>query len=507
MKTISNFKKSLPTLLVLFMVSLASYAQQFSPQYFRHYDQRGVNVFETRKADSSTFDGVKLRIGANFTQGFQTLRHSNSARAILTSTGLPTLMETDPGSGSFVNQATGVAVPGIVQHPTIYGNYTNATNQLYINNNELFDLSNGFPLAQANLNLDVQLADGVRLNLVSYMSAHHHNEFWVKGGYIQVDKVGFLNSDFMDRVWKNVTLKVGHMEVNYGDSHFRRNDGGNTFYNPFIENNIMDAYSTEIGGELYWQKRGIIAMVGLTDGEIQGSVTKRNDRKPSIYGKLGYDKPFGELGRARITGSFYTTKSSISNTIYGGDRTGSNYQYVMEPMAATLTGNAFSGRVNPGFKDNVTALMINPFIKYAGVEFFGTWEMSRGNSQVENGEVQYSNSALGEVSKLSNRQFNQLEADLLYRFGKNQKFYLGAKYNTIKGTLAFGQSTTATSINQGTRGDVSINRTSVAAGWFITSNIMFKAEYVNQVYKDYPDTNILSGGKFNGLVLQGSIGF
>lgn len=507
MKTNSNFRKSLPILLVLLMVSLASYAQQFSPQYFRNYDKRGVNVFETPKIDSTKFDGVKLRIGANFTQGFQTLRHSNSARAILTSTGLPTLMETAPGSGSFVNQATGVAVPGIVQHPTVFGTYTNATNQLYTNSNQLFDLSNGFPLAQANLNLDVQLADGVRLNLVSYMSAHHHNEFWVKGGYIQVDKVGFLNSDFMDRIWKNVTLKVGHMEVNYGDAHFRRNDGGNTFYNPFIENNIMDAYATEIGGELYWQNRGIVAMVGLTDGEIQGSVTKANDRKPSIYGKFGYDKPFGELGRARITGSFYTTKSSISNTIYGGDRTGSNYQYVMEPMAATLTGNAFSGRVNPGFKDNVTSFMINPFIKYAGVEFFGTWEMSKGNSQVENGEVQYSNSALGEVSKLGNRQFNQLEADLLYRFGKDEKFYLGAKYNTINGTLAFGQNTTATSINQGTRGDVSVNRTSIAAGWFITRNIMFKAEYVNQVYKDYPDINILSGGKFNGLVLQGSIGF
>ena len=119
------------------------------------------------------------------------------------------------------------------------------------------------------------------------MSSHHHNEFWVKGGYFQIDKVGFLNSELMDKLWKNLTLKVGHMEINYGDAHFRRNDGGNTMYNPFIENNIMDAFSTEIGGELYWQKSGWIAMIGITDGEIQGSVTKPNDRKPSIYGKLG----------------------------------------------------------------------------------------------------------------------------------------------------------------------------------------------------------------------------
>ena len=63
-------------------------------------------------------------------------------------------------------------------------------------------------------------------------------------------------------------------------------------------------------------------MLAMTDGEIQGSVSKPDDRKPSIYGKFGFDKKFGDI-RARLTGSFYTTKSSISNTLYGGDRTGS----------------------------------------------------------------------------------------------------------------------------------------------------------------------------------------
>lgn len=507
MKTQSNFYRSLAIVTGLLFASLSLFAQQKPLQYFRYYDQRGINVFETSKNDSVKFDGLRLRLGANFTQGFQKLNHSNSTRAILTGTSLPTLMETAPGSGSFVNSATGVAVAGIVQHPTILGGYTNAQNALYTNSNQLYDLSAGFPLAQANLNLDVQLADGIRVSLVSYMSSHHHNEFWVKGGYFQIDKVGFLNSEFMNRLWKNLTLKVGHMEINYGDAHFRRSDGGNTLYNAFIENNIMDAYNTEIGGELYWQKSGMIAMLGITDGEIQGSVTKANDRKPSIYGKVGYDSYLADDFRVRVTGSFYTTKSSISNTVYGGDRTGSNYQYAMEPLAATLTGNAFSGRINPGFKDNVTAFMVNPFVKFKGLEFFGTYEISKGNSQVENGEVQYSNPALGEIQKLDDRKFNQFQADLLYRFGKDEKFYVGAKYNTINGTLAFGQSTTATSINQGTRGDVTVDRASFAAGWFITKNVMFKAEYVTQKYKDYPDTHILSGGKFDGFVVQGIIGF
>ena len=35
------------------------------------------------------------------------------------------------------------------------------------------------------------------------------------------------------------------MEVNYGDAHFRRSDGGNTMWNPWIENNIMDEFAAK----------------------------------------------------------------------------------------------------------------------------------------------------------------------------------------------------------------------------------------------------------------------
>src|SRR5688572_20155054 len=254
------------SLMAFMMMTLGAYAQQGRIQYFRPYDQRGINVFETSKEDTVLFDGLKLRIGANFSQQYQNLKHSNSENMV----------------GE-------------------------------VNKNALYDISPGFNLAMANLDIDVQLTDGVRVSLVSYMSTRHHNEFWVKGGYFQIDKVGFLNNEFMNNVWKNLTLKIGHMELNYGDAHFRRSDGGNTLFNPFVENNIMDAFTTEIGGELYWQKSGFLLMGGITDGEINGSVTKADDRKPSFYGKVGYDKSFDNDKRVRLTGSMYTTKSSISN--------------------------------------------------------------------------------------------------------------------------------------------------------------------------------------------------
>jgi hypothetical protein len=446
--------------IMLMILSVNVNAQRSPLQYFRPYDQRGVNMFETSKIDTVGFDGeLKLRIGANFAQQFQNLKHSNSEN--------------------------------------IVGE---------VNKNQLYDLAPGFNLAMANFNIDAQIADGVRVSLVSYMSSRHHNEFWVKGGYFQIDKVGFLKSDLLNKLWKNLTLKIGHMEINYGDAHFRRSDGGNSLYNPFVENNLMDAFNTEIGGELYFQKSGFISMIGITDGENQGSVTKASERKPSIYGKLGYDKTFGENNRVRLTGSLYTTKSSISNVLYGGDRTGSHYYFVMEGPAATLTGNAFSGRINPGFKDNVTSIMINPFIKIGGIEAFGTYEISKGNSQVENGEIQSTNPLLPALGKLDRRQFHQYAVDLLYRFA-NDKMYVGAKYNVVNGALAFGQSTTQPNIDQGIRDNVRVDRTAFAAGWFMTKNILMKAEYVTQKYKGFPTTDIRSNGKFEGWVIEGVIGF
>ncbi|HEY1112716.1 MAG TPA: hypothetical protein VGE66_04120, partial [Chitinophagaceae bacterium] len=113
------------------------------PSNWRPYDQRGINVFETSKADTIPFEGTRVRLGAGFTQQFQGLKHENTV-------------------------ATGLK-----------------------SKNTLYALAPGFNMAQANLNLDMQLADGIRLSVESYMSARHHNEFWVKGGYIQFDKLPF----------------------------------------------------------------------------------------------------------------------------------------------------------------------------------------------------------------------------------------------------------------------------------------------------------------------------
>jgi hypothetical protein len=64
------------------------------------------------------------------------------------------------------------------------------------NVNQLVEIGSGFNNADANLYLDAQLAKGIRVALTSYLSSRHHNETWVKDGYLLID----------DSPWENPTL-------------------------------------------------------------------------------------------------------------------------------------------------------------------------------------------------------------------------------------------------------------------------------------------------------------
>ncbi|QCR21481.1 hypothetical protein [Pontibacter sp. SGAir0037] len=430
-------KKTLLSLSLLLGLQLSSHAQVTlsDMQNWRPNDKRGIHVFETSKQDTVVYEGLKLRLGGSFTQQFQMLQHSNTASAVL-----------------------------------------NSNEQ---NLNQLITIGNGFNLATANLNFDVALADGIRLNLVTYLSSRHHPETWVKGGYIQVDKLGFLNNAFADKLMEHVTLRVGHMEINYGDAHFRRTDNAQAMYNPFVGNYIMDAFTTEIGGEVIYQNKGFLALAAITGGEIQGGITKPDQRAASYYGKVGYDNLVADNLRVRLTGSFYTTSSSASNTLYGGDRAGSRYYLVMENQLATTSAQAFSGRFNPGFTDKVTALVVNPFVKYHGLELFGNLERAKGRSAAETSE----------------RTWDQVGADVVYRFGNSENFYVAGRYNKVQGTLA--------TVNT----KAEIERQQIGAGWFATRNILAKVEYVQQRYYGFPGTDIRHGGKFDGFMVEGVISF
>ena len=427
------------TVLTLIIIGFLTPTAQAQVSNLRPYDKSGINVFETPKDSNAIFEKLKVQFGAGFTQSFQGLKHENV-------------------SGG------------------------------------LYKITPGFNTANANLFMDVQLAAGIRLNLTSYLSSRHHNETWVKGGYIQFDELPFKGT-----LWKDImsvtTIKVGHMEINYGDQHFRRSDGGQTIYNPFIENYIMDAFTTEIGGEVLVQKNGLFGMVGVSNGMIKGNIdelvaTTQDEnihKSPAIYFKGGFDKQLNEDLRFRFAASYYSNNSSGGQTLFSGDRTGSNYFMVMEKLGGSAAANFTSGRLNPGFSKKVNALQLNGFVKLQGLEIFATYETAKGRTKFETSE----------------RKAEQIAIDGVYRFGETENFFVGARYNVVKARLANVTSAPAITYTN----DVKVDRLAFAAGWFMTKNILLKGEYVKQQYKDLPVADYRNGGEFSGYVIQAVVGF
>ncbi|HJT73682.1 MAG TPA: hypothetical protein VJ720_06680 [Chitinophaga sp.] len=461
------FRKPILLIALLLQIPVLLMAQQPKINNLRPYDQKGINVFEDPKDTSTTFDGIKVKWGAGFTQQFQNLEHKN-----------PDALNNNIGS------------------------YSNGTS---VAGNKLKTITSGFQTAQANLYMDVQLADGIRLNVTSYMSSKHHNENWVKGGYIQFDKLPF-KGEFWDKLMEITTIKIGHFEVNYGDQHFRRSDGGNALYNPFMEGYIMDAFATEIGGEVYLKKNGFFGMIGLTNGMIKGNVDslyKASNpdgdlkKQPSILLKAGFDRNITKDVRLRLSASYYGNQSSGSNVLYAGDRSGSNYQYVMElasanPSSSTGAGTPLytSGRMSPGFTKKVNALMFNGFVKTHGLELFGTYETASGRTARET----------------DTRKASQFAVDAVYRFFKKENVFIGARYNVA--TMRLANNTTGTGAGAITYDDdIKIDRLAFGGGWFLTRNVLLKGEYVIQKYKDFPVADYRAGGEFKGYVIEAVVGF
>jgi hypothetical protein len=152
----------------------------------------------------------------------------------------------------------------------------------------------------------------------------------------------------------------------------------------------------------------------------------------------------------------------------------------MENTAATAANNFRSGRYAPQYSQQVTTFVVNPFIKYKGLELFGTYEVAKGRM----------------ITEKEMRTTTQYAIDILYRIPQlNENLWIGGRYNSLTGTLPFKTQ------------DITINRIVASAGYFFTKNIMLKGEYVSQVYKNFAVNDIRSGGKFSGFLVEAVVGF
>ncbi len=423
MKT--KYYKSLAVALMMLATTIVA-AQQPSIQYFRYNDKRGLNVFETSKTDTVEFSGVRVRIGGDFAMQFQ----------------------------------------GLSQENDLVGD-------------TLVELANNFSLPTANLNFDVQLADGLRMHLRTWLSSRHHPEAWVKGGYLQMDRLDWISPGFLSGFMDVATLRFGMDEINYGDAHFRRSDNARVIFNPFVGNYIMDAFTTEPHAQVTINTSGFLGVLGVSNGRLNQNPVAGDDGV-AIYGKLGYDNQVSDNLRVRLTGSFYSsTSSGTRDYLYNGDRAGSRYYSVLEGINDARPSD-FLPRLNTGFPYQ-TAIQINPFLKASGFEFFGVFEFANDGRDADEG---------------GGGGFTQIGLEALYRFGADENLYIGGRYNSVTGNFTDAAE------------DTNTDRLNIGGGWFLTNNVLTKFEYVRQSYDGAGwDGSKFQGAEFNGVMIEAAISF
>ncbi|HBE40711.1 MAG TPA: hypothetical protein DDW27_05825 [Bacteroidales bacterium] len=355
-------------------------------------------------------------------------------------------------------------------------------------NVDLIPLGSNINLPTANLVINALLAQGIKVNLETYLSSRHHVEAWVKGGYLLIDRLPFIKSKFTDRLMDFMTFKTGVMEINYGDAHFRRSDNGKVINNLFVGNYILDAFTTAPSFEALFRSNGILMMGAISTGTLKPSLVGYNagtqtyspynaHEELAFYWKAGYDNQITDHLRLRATLSGYHASNHHFGSLHNGDRTGSRYYLVMNrvsnsPDDVNPAMNHMSGTWIPGFTDKDNSIMMNLFARYRVVEFFVTYETVTATPAFGGPEFKYT----------------QYAGEGVLRFGNEEQFYGGFRYNYVKNDTGS-----------------SINRIQAGGGWLLTPNILVKAEYVDQNYSGF---EIYGGtGGFNGVMIETSISF
>lgn len=375
--------------------------------------------FEKEKLDVNSFDKVEVKVGGDFALQLQGLQHD---------------------------------INGIAD--------------------SLADIKSNFNLPTANLNLTTDLAPGIQLYMNVFLSARHHREAWVEGGYMTIDKLPFL--PITDDIMKYFTVKAGVFSPNYGDAHFYRSNNASVLNNPFVGNWIMDAYTTNPGMEILYRNNGILAMVGTNNGRL--NYGRGNDLLQDLVFnfKAGYDTELNDDLRIRGTVSGYLVPEGHSSSyLWGGDRAGARYYDVMLWHNKGLQSDSDfrTGRWDPASgQSEMFSYQANLFVKYLGLELFGMYEKMNG------------------MRRGAEQNFSQLGVQATYTIGQ---FYVGTRYNLV---------------NDNAESNSNVTRLNLGGGWNMTDNVLVKLDYVTQNYTGPAHGNI-DGGQFSGLVMEAAISF
>lgn len=354
-------------------------------------------------------------------------------------------------------------------------------------------LQQGLSLPQANFDINAKVMSGFNVKLETMLSSHHHNETYVKGGYATIDNLDFIAPGFASDLMRNMTIKVGVDDINFGDDQYRRSDNADIMRNPFVHNMGVESYMQAPHIEVYYRIPAIssIVMVGITNGQVNpDDVTESHSagssNRPAGYAKFAFDNQLNDTLRVRLSESvYYVSGTNKGGSLYSGDKAGSVSRKIFDSDTFasgkwTNNDNDFGALWNAmsGFSD-LTVSKTNFFTRYHDTELYAMLEIADG-ADASDKDMKMTHYAL----------------DLVQRFS-NDKFWVAGRYENAVVEYADASNDL---------GDAEMTQWQLGLGWFLSKNAVAKLEYIDHK-REKNSTFVGGNAEFKGYMISTALSF
>jgi hypothetical protein len=309
-------------------------------------------------------------------------------------------------------------------------------------------------------------------------SRPHPNTMYAHEGYLLFKQLPApFDSGALGRVFDYVNVKVGAFDLDFGDDNYRRSNNARVQRNPLIGNPLVDPNVEEIGGEIYSIKGPVYMLFGLGSG----TTTEYFDygSSPSIHGKIwAYPLPDLRTSVSAYHVSLGGTGAGDQNSdLFAAGRSGA-------PLSAIFGGGDDPGSIQPQGGKDVTA-----------VEGDVTWNHWPCEIYSNLGYTQDSDSNGSAPGTPAER----------WIYGTFEPVYHITPALYLAGRYSFG----AASAVHGVETDGWVDRLEVGGGYWLTRDMLIKAEYIFQQYHNFgAATGVVDGvdaspsPRFSGALVE-----
>lgn len=364
--------------------------------------------------------------------------------------------------------------------------------------NENIAMDSGFQRLRFNLELAVKINDYV----TAYVDlGEEPNDFGSDDqfeisqdlGYIDLDILGLTGDSSEDQKW---LFRAGNIVSTVFD-YRGYSDGAAVQTNPLIGNSPIDLVTAESGIQTLWSQKISNSVITQVNADIGISVPTffedyANDRGYNIFGRGSFNTNFGlDLGIGWFASDLGDQVSNRAFTeiqtagLIQGD--GDNYNFA----ASGANSRDTHAGLLPGLNANI--LQINAQYKVNDNTLFRAWAGTAKDdySFVDNNGAQTVASQAVDYQQIESKiQYYALEAT---HYLSPNKFYLASRYSSIANA------------SDNISGDKDLNRVQLGAGWWVTDNTLFKAEYVKQTEGAASAGQI--GSDWSGFTAEISVAF